>query len=106
MPDLQHSEQISRRPSDCPFACRSFAVRLPVRPLGEAGHLPYGDLRPSRCFCRAAFFFVQILETQFVPTQFSIQGMNNKEAIGMVVGMLAFGAVISAVVLIAVIMVL
>jgi hypothetical protein len=32
--------------------------------------------------------------------------MNNKEAIGMVVGMLAFGAVISAVVLIAVIMVL
>lgn len=49
---------------------------------------------------------MQILETQFVPTQFSIQGMNNKEAIGMVVGMLAFGAVISAVVLIAVIMVL
>jgi len=48
----------------------------------------------------------QILETKFLPTQFSIQGMDNKEAIGMLVGLLAFGAVISAAILIAVIVVL
>ena len=37
VPDLQHSEQISRQPSDCPFACGYFAVRLPCPASGEAG---------------------------------------------------------------------
>jgi hypothetical protein len=54
----------------------------------------------------AASFLCRILETQFLPTQLSIQKMDNEEAIGMLVGLVAFGAVISGAILIAVIMVL
>jgi len=48
----------------------------------------------------------RIPETQFLPTQLSIQEWTNKEAIGMLVGLVVFGAVISGAILIAVIVVL
>ena len=61
------------------------------RDLSE--HNPWAVLSP-----RGGLFFCAIfLETQFLPTQLSIQGMVMEEAIGLLLGVLVFGTLISLV---------
>ena len=83
------------------------ASRYDARPASVRGGIPsFGDLRPSLCLCRAASFFVPNSGKAIFTDSALNSGMDNEEAIGMLVGLVVFGAVISGAILIAVIVVL